>query len=425
LDAFAEEFGVLFEDVTAPAAWTWPSHASLFTGEFPWVHGAHMALLRPSEDIVSHERIPVTTMRKDLPTLAERFAEHGYRTVALSANGWLDPELGLMRGFEKVEIFDEDAEVVAAAQELLSEDLEGPLFLFINLMAAHGPFRVRSSPWAERHLEALQPDSAPEWLRPHLCLDEPPGAHLVRRGGHLVSGVDRYLLGKLEIPPEGFEMLSDLYDGEVAYADRSFGEILSDWARVRPNSIAVVTSDHGELLGEHGLLDHRGNVYPELVKVPLIIAAPTQLPVGVRTETPVQLQDLYPTLLELTHIEKSPRSLVAVIGGEKRDGPILSAAWPFSYWARLVGGRLKHIWQLYRVGDEALVWSSGGDVELYDLGRDPGMTEDLSTQRPERAATLREAGAPLFGELAELSTPRVLLSGEARERLRELGYLAE
>jgi arylsulfatase A-like enzyme len=112
LDAVAAA-GVLFEDVSAPAPWTWPSHASLFTGEPPWVHGAHLVLER--DDASSILGMSVSPMRGDLPTLAERFGASGYRSVASVANDWLGPELGLMRGFDSVEVFGTDAGVVGRA----------------------------------------------------------------------------------------------------------------------------------------------------------------------------------------------------------------------------------------------------------------------------------------------------------------------
>ena len=422
----AEESGVLFEDVTAPASWTWPSHASLFTGEPPWVHGAHLALLNSGNEKLHHDGIDATRMREDLPTLAERFSRAGYRTVSLAANGWLSPELGLVRGFEEARVLDDDFAVVAAAQDLLREERGEPLFLFLNLMLAHGPFNATDAPWVEKHRKTLHPDTAPDWLRPYLFDGEPPGVHLSKRvEGHDANGVQRYLLGKLEIPPEGFELLLDLYDGEVSLVDRLFGVVFERWAEKRPDSIVVVTSDHGELFGERGLIEHRGSVYPELVSVPLMIAAPGRLPAGVRVGTPVQLHDLYPTLLELAGIDSLPGSLIPVIHGKPRPGPIVAAAWPDDVWARLIGGRLQHAWNLYRIGDEALVWSSGGDVELYGIAADPRMTSDLSRQRPERAAALREKAEATFADLLAIQTEPVILSEEAIERLGELGYLAE
>jgi arylsulfatase A-like enzyme len=99
LDAVARA-GVVFEDVTAPGSWTWPSHASLFTGRPPWEHGAHLVTREQAASlarnaVVEGSEVMVGRMRTDLPTLAERFAEAGYRTRALFSNEWLAADLGL------------------------------------------------------------------------------------------------------------------------------------------------------------------------------------------------------------------------------------------------------------------------------------------------------------------------------------------
>ena len=81
--------GVLFRDVTAPDNWTWPTHASIFTGQPPWVHGAHFG---EDDGAVQFSWGPAATaMREDLPTLAERFARAGYRTGFLTANRVIAP----------------------------------------------------------------------------------------------------------------------------------------------------------------------------------------------------------------------------------------------------------------------------------------------------------------------------------------------
>jgi arylsulfatase A-like enzyme len=365
-------------------------------------------------------------MREDLPTLAGRFAEAGYDTVSIAANGWLRPELGLTRGFADARRLKTDARVVDAALELLSEPREKPLFLFINLFEPHGPFNVTGAPWVQERREELVPKTAPAWVRPYLALD-PWGVDLRNRDqGHHLKAVNRFLLGRLEIPPEGFELLLSLYDGEVAIADHRFGQIFERWAETHGNdSIVVITSDHGELFGEHGLIEHRGSVYPELTHVPLVIAAPGRLPAGVRIQTPVQLEDLYPTLLELSGIDELPRSLLPIVHGEPRPGPITAAAWPDTFWARLIGGRLEHVWRLYREENDALVTSSGGDVELYDVAADPRMIRDLSGQRPERVTELLQKSNRYLAGLADVETQKVVFPEETKERLAALGYAVE
>ncbi len=237
-------------------------------------------------------------------------------------------------------------------------------------------------------------------------------------GGKGARGIVRYLAGELEIPPDGIQMLLDLYDGEIFLADRLFGQVFEVWARQRPESIVVVTSGHGEAFGEHGFIEHRGNVYPEVVHVPLVIAAPGRLPIGKRISTPVQLQDVYPTLLDLAGIEPSPPgSLVPIVSGAARKDPILAAAWPTPAWAKLAGPRFGDAWFLYRVGNDALLWH-GEESEIYDLGADPRMTRNLSLRADEIAALH-------FTPDARTSLNPIVLSEHARERLHALGYLRD
>jgi hypothetical protein len=223
------------------------------------------------------------------------------------------------------------------------------------------------------------------------------------------------------------ELLLDLYDGELALVDELMAAVLARWyeGRGRDQSIVAVTSDHGELFGEHGLLEHRGHVYPELVRVPLVIAAPGRLPAGVRVSTPVQLHDLHPMLRELAGLEAPAGSLDPVMANTPRSDPIVAIAWPSPVLARLVGGRLARKWVLYRTSEEAVVSSDGGDAELYDLATDPSMTNDRSGEHPQRVRTLLGRAEPLLAETGPLPTKDLVFSKALRDRLRALGYVGE
>lgn len=425
LEKLAREHGVLFEDVTAPSPWTWPSHASLFTGESPWVHGAHLATHESGANTLEQHGMRVTQIREDLPTLAERFAAAGYRTVGLASNPWLDPELGLMRGFKIARLLENDLEVVEAARAEIAADPAQPLFLFVNLMAAHMPYYESGAPWLEAHGEKLEPKTAPAWLRPYLMQDAGVrGVNLeLHAPGSEYSGVVDFIRGDLDIPPEGMEFLRDLYDGELARADRLFSDILERWTSVRGDQIVVVTSDHGEYFGEHGMLEHRGTVYTPVLRVPLICVAPGRLPAGQRIKVPVSLQRVYPTLLDLAGIATPPGSLLPLVRGEESEEPIAAAAWPVMAWARQIGGRLERRWQLYREHDTALVWDSSGTIELYDLSQDPSMTQNLIPQQQEQADKLLARARVHFLSSEHIRTAEVPLSPDQRKRLRALGYV--
>ena len=91
-----------------------------------------------------------STMRADIPTMAEQLADAGYRTVSLSANPLITSRFGLTRGFQETAYFEDDAHVDAAAQALLEHaDTDTPLFLFINLYGAHAPLEIQPVPWLQ------------------------------------------------------------------------------------------------------------------------------------------------------------------------------------------------------------------------------------------------------------------------------------
>jgi len=416
--------GVLFEDVTAPAPWTVPSHASLFTGRPPWVHGAHN-LGAGEAGVASRDGSMVGRLRGDLPTLAERLTAAGYRTVALSSNPWLGPELGLMRGFEVARVFDDTPSLQAAVAEEIASPHAKPLFLFVNLMLAHSPYDDGPPPWSLPDTAFLDPETAPTWVHPYLT-QEPRGLDLNRGHAEGKSAVVRLASGALEIAPEDLAKIGTLYDAGVVLDDYVFHQIIDDWTSSFDEGVVIVTSDHGECLGEHDLLDHHFSVYPELLKVPLVIAAPGIVPTGRRVHTPVQLQDLYPTLLELAGVERREGSLVPVMRRDApREGPIVAASWPEVVMARELGGRFAQPMRLYRQGSLALVLTTGESAELYDLAMDPGMTTDLAEQRPDVFRALQSEAKTYFETQNSHRSEALDLPPEEVDRLKQLGYIVE
>ena len=418
IDALAEA-GVLFTDVTSPGSWTWPGHASLFTGQPQWINGARTRSVVP-EDMQGedNELAAITPMRTDLPTLAEIFSAAGYRTTSFAQNGWLDPDLGLMRGFDRAEVIKSSCETL---WDTLEQDLEihgdKPQLAFINLMRPHAPWGISPSSWSQAH--AGLTTSPPEWAAPFVTSTQLDLYRLI--APDQPSGFQAYMTGHRDIPPEGLAMIRDLYEGEVAVADYCLNKGLTRWLARSPDSIIVVTSDHGEYLGERGMLEHGQTIWQGLTAIPLIIAAPGRLPAGQRVTTPVQLHDVSGTVLELAGLESPMQSLVPVIKGAPRDGPILAAAWHHPGPAEKLGGPFLHDWFLYREGTEALVWSPTGEDQLFDLTTDPAALHDVAQERPDRVAALRAAAEnayPLHNSTGTLSA-----SPEREADLRALGYI--
>jgi len=238
-----------------------------------------------------------------------------------------------------------------------------------------------------------------------------------------------------------FEILRALYDGEVSYVDARVGEIyalLRERGLLR-NTFFVITSDHGENLGEHQLMDHAYCLYDTLLRVPLIVRGPTEFPAGERVLDQVQTLDLFPTILDLADIRDAdlraqvqgrplfPASLrdrVAVAESLEPQPPVavLRRRYP-----ELDGSRFDRALRAVRTPRYKYIWASDGRDELYDLEADPGETRNLVSTEPETAAAMRawlaewvhSAGAVAPGRGLELELDTV-----TRRRLEELGYLS-
>ena len=418
IDAIAEA-GVAFTDVTAPASWTWPSHASLFTGLPPWTHGARTRSDAPLEDDrrVAH----VWPMRTDLPTLAGELSKAGYHTESLSQNRWLAPSLGLTRGFDKADVFPGCEAIEGALSEAILRAKDQPAFVFINLLEPHAPWNITPAAWAQPHAPRLRDE--PGWMGPYVT-DSPLGLDFYKTPAEQQhSGFQAIMRGDLKPSAADYALIRDLYDADVAVTDYCVHRLLEVWKLRRELGVVVVTSDHGEYLGEHGLMEHGQTVWPEVTSVPLVMAGPG-LPTGKTVDTPVQLHDLTGTLLELAGVQTTMQSLLPVMKGEPRIGPIQAAAWKHPDPAKAIGGRFEHDWFWYREGDHAIAFSPTSSAHLYDLSTDPGARTDLAATQPERLAALLAKAEGAF-EVHALGDVDVSLPPDVEAHLRAIGYLPQ
>ncbi len=192
----------------------------------------------------------------------------------------------------------------------------------------------------------------------------------------------------------------DLYDNEVHYTDQHVGKLL-DWAAEQPwwdKTAVIISADHGEAFGEHGMMQHAHELYEELVRVPLLIRVP-----GVeaqRISTPHTHLDLGPTIMELMGQEALSgfmgESLVPMLEGKpgKVKPVVLELTADNVQPARraVVSGD----WKLIRFGDKT------GPEKLFHLKTDPGEQKDLAKTEPEKLSELR---ALLDSQFAKL--PRI------------------
>lgn len=407
--------GVVWRNAWSAAPWTVPSHASLFTGLLPSGHGCNG--LRPR-------------LRSNLPTLAGRLGEAGYETAAFFSNPWLaDRSTWLLRGFQLRQeasiggltrmmvgeaAHDQGgvASVTSFRKWLSGRDPEKPFLAFVNLLEAHLPY-------------------AP--LPVDLAVAAPG---LQAEGGIPIGLGHEYNSGLVDDAGVDWPRVRACYAGDVVAADRLFGLLLKALheAGLDDETVVVLTSDHGENLGDHRLFEHQFSVHETLLAVPLVIAGPGIGPAGSVRAEPVMLTDLFATVLELAGLpaETAPpgsRSLFAAAAAADRplvgeyEGPssglvsMLEAINP-----QLDAARLRPARRTVRAGDLRLSWASDGSYSLHDMASDPAQARDLAPARPDDVRRLRVLLDALAGAAPDAG-PGGKLDEATRRQLESLGYV--
>ena len=367
LDRLAAE-GIRFERAYATAPITLPSHASLFTGLYPFEHG-----VRNNGNFYLSDRYE---------TLATTLKAQGYRTAAFVSAFILDRRYGLARGFDTYDDRMEGAQPQVLALEAERRGDRTALAL---------------SRWLEAG--AAEPTPFFAWL-------------------HLYDPHEPYR------PPPPFREVfaSRPYDGEIAFDDAAVASILDKLGTtgLLDRTLVAVVADHGESLGDHGEETHSMFVYESAIRIPMILWRPGRLPAGVVVREPVRAIDLAPTLLELLGAPalKAPhaRSLVPLIEGRSAGGS------PAVYAETYLPKFYMNWAPLRTIVDERYKLIDAPRPELYDLVQDPGETQNRLEARGRTAAALRaELDRLTAGSEGALSVRA--LDREAVEKLAALGYI--
>jgi arylsulfatase len=427
IDALARD-STLFEAARTTLPRTTQSVASILTGRLPKSHGARGLFAR----------LPETNT-----TLAEILKRAGFDTAAVVSNTFLRPRQGFEQGFDLYDNPEDrwDADSAAAITAVAVRWLDArpadrPFFLWAHYLDPHWLYEP-PAPW-DRAFD-------PGFDRPFTLYDD-------LEAGRLTKG--QVIFGDVVDEAQARHVVA-LYDGEIARTDAAVGALLDRLAAIDGPVLTVLTSDHGESLGEHGYhYAHGEYLYEEGLRIPLIIRYPKVVAAGARERGAVLNIDIAPTILALAGIPGMQgvegRPLLAPGGG--RPGSAATAArsrnltWaesdyqlihpenpryyipgPRGRWSAASDGRHKLI-HIPRPGGEFL--------ELYDLAADPGETTNLAADPAlagVRARLLRSLlefadygggppspGAPAAGDGSD---PTRDLSPEDIERLRSLGYI--
>ncbi len=414
----ASQEGILFEQAISQWPKTGPSFASMFTGQYPQSTGlTHKAAIHIPDEYL---------------TLPELLQQAGFATVAVMSNGVLSRDLGWDRGF------DEYLQSWDLAPQVSDDPVE-----YRKTMNAR---RVN-----ELALPLLDRMRGAERLFAWIHYSDPHAPYL------LPAGVENPFLGDgFDVAPERpprkearnalpgeLRPLADYiaqYDANIAFADRQIG-LLLDHARelgLLDDALVIFTADHGESLGEHGYyFGHGRQPYNPTARVPLLFWLPGQQTGPRRVTRPVELVDLYPTVVELA----LPGQTVPGLEGHSlapflRDANDNKPAEPAPHYAfsEAGGGSPLTHFRSVQSSDWKLIYHprlqhKGKEVaqrwELYDLNADPAEEHNVIDQRP---AALRELRSQLDGWMKGSEWIRrnqgqiAEHSEEVRKALKALGY---
>jgi arylsulfatase A-like enzyme len=458
LDAFAA-VNTRYASVVAPGVWTFPSMATMFTGLYPSQHGMNRA----------NRSVPA-----ELRLLAERLHDAGYRTGGFSAN----PYVGRMYGFDRsYDVFREfwgvsggggrsgvtgalngaanrayqwlwprvrrtvkrSQTLTRAYQRYLRRKVEGrdkgaaalvdaavewvtearrhpqPFFLYAHVMEAHGPL-------------APPTDHAARFM------DQPS----IATARQLDQDAMAYMAGANPLNDQQLDLLRNLYDASISYGDHHLRRLLD---ALGDDTVIVITADHGNSFGEHGILDHFFSVHQTLASVPLIIRHPN-IPPGIINQ-PVGTIDITPTILETAGLDTTGLAGLSLypqdppgsqaLGVDARGCLVTEFLDPplerFQRFHRFDPVGFRRELRGVRRGDHKYIWSSDGHDELYDLHTDPLETINLVDTQPTLLADLRKLHDDWLLEVSSQPTEirpapsDFEVEEDVASTLRALGYL--
>lgn len=477
LERWADQLA-LYENCTSAATWTLPSTAGLFTGTYNSRHRLVIDGDRLSEDLVS---------------LPELLAREGYRTSKVTgvvpyvsdfsgldrgfAESWEAPPPAWRRALERLrgggsgaptqaqsDVAEDDAPDMERIDHDLSLEAEAQLH-------ARATLRGKLSFWASGfyddgggacfdHVRELwrQPSDDPRFVYMHLQETHgeyrPPHRFRKRfmprelRGKSFAAVNQRpnpHAVGLVDMSEEDFEVLRGLYDGSIAYMDEQLGRLLDDLSR-HPRwdeTLVIITADHGDCVGRHGVLGHQFVCYEELLRIPWIVKWPRSIGITGRRSELIQNVDLLPTLCGLLGLERPAQVETIDHLNETREFAYSELLKPFGVTAVKQG--LHELAPHYNravlsVRSPRYKWHTFTNHqrdELYDLLADPREQKNLlgygsGFELDDEARALQsalEAWKPRW-QLAADEVERRIFSGEAAEvsaevesKLRALGYL--
>lgn len=430
IDEFAKDALVMNRAISA-APWTIPSHASMFTGMFPSKHGA--------DRNVAGGRF-TNPLSPDNLTIAEILQSYGYDTACMAAN-----VAGLSRDFG----FDQGFNYYFDTRPLAFHLFWGQVLTMLPETFRASQLRINEIPisseingvvydWLDR-----RPKDQPfflfiNYMEPHDGVEYIPEPFYSMYGfkkseyDKIFEGFDQSKIVHFEgeVTPAQQEMFVKLLARRVYFLDHHIGKLLAKLKAdgVYEDSFIIITSDHGELNGEHNSFGHNTDLYNELIWVPMIVKYPGAAKTGFSNRT-VQSIDIMPELLKHLNIpiseeiqgqpfDEVSHQIIAELFEQKKAQALLFPERYFrdlrAIYSKVEGDTLKYI------------WSSNGKDEIYDMATDAFEQNNLVGIKPAAVKKLElelNDWLKSFRPIGTDNEGKMKYSKEVEDRLRSLGYL--
>lgn len=407
MDAVAAE-GIRFDNAIAQSSWTLPTVTTVLTGTYPSLHGAEGKFT--GEQSTSFHR-----SRDEIAHGPELLSKHAFKTHGIVNAGFLDPALGIERGFTDYDYFPSynwrvrrADKSVDAALDFFEKNQRKNTFTFLHLFDPHlnydppGEFREMFSKG---------------YTGPFRTLTGPQ--------------IQKLIADKWMPAVEGRKYLRGEYDAEILFMDREIGRLVDGLRALDlyDRALLIIVADHGEEFWDHGGFEHGHTMYQELIRVPLIIKLPARYEPG-RSVVPARVRqvDIMPTVFDVLGLETP-----ATFDGESLLPLMLDDTMPMDRPAYSEG-------TLYGVDKVAFYQDrykyildlGGHDGELYDVVNDPLETNNLAASRPDVAMRMQKAleafRSGLQAQAAKLPPAQCIdmqaeQNRQLKDQLEALGYL--
>ncbi|MBC7792835.1 MAG: sulfatase [Clostridia bacterium] len=402
-DRFSQ-MSVVFRNTFSQASTTTPSHSSIMTSLYLQDHNVYS----------NFEALGDTPQ-----TLAETFKAAGYATYAIVNMRHLNPEVGnLAQGFQHFVRSGNSRRAAASFDDLLNwiDAQQGkPFFAWVHLADVHTPYRP-PPPYDRFYYDDDEHDPSETSLaRIWPTLPKDMSDH---------PSFQAWLEGITDV-----QYVLAQYQGAVTYVDDEFGRLLDelDNRRILSRTAVILTADHGESLGEHGMYFVHTGLYDATTHIPLITWFPGDGRHGAQVRDIVESVDIYPTLLEYMGLTPPEgirgRSLLPLVRGGTLAPKNAFIEHAGRNLVAIRSERYAYVRHLRTAYIQPSYTFTNGREELYDLQSDPDELHDISKEKPEAVALFRAELARRRTERLDLAIGKAEVTAETTDVLRSLGYV--